>query len=48
MMRALEATGADATLTEYPGLGHNACFRAFFEEGLWSWLFAQRRSRSPL
>lgn len=44
MIGALEATGADATLTEYQGFGHNACFRAFFEEGLWPWLFAQRRS----
>lgn len=44
MIRALEATGADATLTEYEGVGHDACFRAFYEEGLWPWLFAQRRS----
>lgn len=43
MVSALEATGADATLTEYQGLGHDACFPAFFEESLWSWLFAQHR-----
>jgi predicted peptidase len=43
--RAMEAAGADARLTEYPGFGHDACAWAFFEEDLWPWLFAQRRSR---
>lgn len=44
MVRALEATGGNARLTEYPGFGHNACDWAFSEEDLWPWLFAQRRS----
>jgi predicted peptidase len=45
MMRAFEASGADAILKEYPGFGHDACGWAFHEETLWPWLFAQRRSR---
>lgn len=33
-IEALKAAGADALLTVYPGLGHNACGKAFFEEEL--------------
>jgi len=45
MQRALSAAGVDAALKEYPGLGHEACGRAYLEEDLWPWLFSQQRPR---
>lgn len=34
----------DAKLTEYEGVGHNAWSRAYADEEMWTWLFAQHRS----
>lgn len=45
MERALRGVGADVALKEYPGLGHEACGRAYLEEDLWPWLFSQERPR---
>ncbi|HEX9163129.1 MAG TPA: alpha/beta hydrolase-fold protein [Thermoanaerobaculia bacterium] len=42
----LQKAGAkDAHYTEYPGVGHNAWDKAYFEPSIWQWLFAQRRRR---
>jgi predicted peptidase len=47
MIAALRAAGApDAHYTEYHGVGHNSWDRAYREAGLWTWLFAQKRSTS--
>ncbi len=45
MVAALEAAGASPRYTEYPEVGHDAWVPAYREEGLFAWLFAQRRSR---
>jgi predicted peptidase len=42
MHAALRAAGADVRYTEYEDVAHNAWTRAYAEEALWSWLFAQR------
>lgn len=47
MVAALEAAGARPRYTEYPGVGHDSWVPAYREEGLYEWLFAQRRSESP-
>ena len=44
MVAALTAAGAEPRYTEYPGVGHNSWIPAYREEGLYEWLFAQRRS----
>ena len=44
MVEALEAAGARPRYTEYPGVRHNSWIPAYREEGLYEWLFAQRRS----
>ena len=43
MHEALGAAGADVRYTEYEGVGHDSWDRAYGEETLWRWLFAQRR-----
>ena len=45
MVEALEAAGASPRYTEYPGVGHDSWVPAYREEGLYEWLFAQRRRR---
>ena len=40
---ALKNAGAPVRYTEYPAVGHNAWDRAYSEETLWPWLFAQGR-----
>ena len=44
MVAALEAAGAQPKYTEYPGVGHDSWVAAYREEGLYEWLFSQRRS----
>lgn len=44
MVAALEKAGGEPKYTEYPGVGHNSWTRAYGEEDLWTWLFAQRRT----
>jgi predicted peptidase len=44
MVAALEAAGAAPRYTEYPGVAHNSWVPAYREEGLYEWLFSQRRS----
>lgn len=49
MHDALQAEGArDVHYTEYPGVGHNAWDKAYGDEAMWKWLFAQfqRKPRS--
>jgi predicted peptidase len=41
---AFQAAGGKTHYTEYPGVGHGGCERAFAESTLWSWLFAQSRA----
>lgn len=43
MAAALKAAGANVHYTEYPGVGHNAWDRAYGDESMWKWLFAQTR-----
>ena len=45
MAEALRREGADVHYTEYAGVGHGSWDRAYAEEELWRWLFAQRRKR---
>lgn len=40
---ALRAAGADARLTLYPGVGHDAWKQAYATPELWTWALAQRR-----
>lgn len=40
MIEAFKVAGADASLTLYPGVGHNAWDYVFKEEGLLPWLFS--------
>ncbi len=47
MVAALETAGARPRYTEYPGVGHDSWVPAYREEGLYEWLFRQRRSDSP-
>ena len=44
MIEALKKAGGEPKYTEYPGVGHNSWTRAYGEEELWTWLFAQRRT----
>ncbi|HXC63075.1 MAG TPA: prolyl oligopeptidase family serine peptidase, partial [bacterium] len=45
MVDALKALGADARLTIYPELQHDAWTTAYNDEDLWQWLFKQQRGR---
>lgn len=42
LVDALEAAGGSPHYTEYADLGHGAWDRAYEDENLWKWLFAQR------
>lgn len=39
-----QADGENAKLTIYPGVAHNSWDRAYSDEAMWDWLFAQTRS----
>lgn len=43
MDKAIRAAGGDVRYTEYPGVGHNSWLNAYWEDELWTWMFAQRR-----
>jgi predicted peptidase len=45
MIKLLKEMGADAKLTMYAGVGHNAWSRAYREPGLWEWMLRQRRGK---
>jgi predicted peptidase len=38
--------GTMATITIYPGVGHDSWTQAYEDEALWEWLFAQRRAQT--
>ncbi len=42
MVAALRALSGNVKYTEYEGVAHNSWDRAYAEEDLWRWLFAQR------
>ncbi len=44
LVRALQGAGADATLTVYPGVGHDSWTRTYSDPSVYAWLFAQRRA----
>jgi predicted esterase len=44
MVDALKALGADARLTIYPELQHDAWTTAYNDEALWAWMFKQRHA----
>jgi len=43
MKDALQACGADVTLTVYPNVGHNSWTRTYENEEVYDWLLAQRK-----
>jgi predicted peptidase len=43
MADALRAAGIDAIYTELPGVGHDSWRQAYGSEGVFSWMFRQRR-----
>ena len=45
MVNALKAAGSGVKYTEYPSAGHEIWDRAYSEDGLIDWLFAQRKRR---
>jgi predicted peptidase len=45
MIKLLKEMGADAKLTMYVGVAHNAWSRAYREPGLWEWMVKQKRWR---
>ena len=45
MVKALRAVGSNVNYTEYRFSGHSIWDRAYFEDGLIDWLFAQRKQR---
>jgi len=45
MVKALRAVGSNVKYTEYRFSGHSIWDRAYFEDGLIDWLFAQRKQR---
>ena len=45
MMRALQEAGSKAKLTVYPNVGHNSWARAYAEDDLYAWMFAQRQGQ---
>jgi predicted peptidase len=44
LAHAINLMGGEAEYIEYRDAGHGSNLRAFTNDGLWSWLFAQRRS----
>ncbi len=44
MVAAVKAAGGDATLTLYPGVGHNSWDKAYGESGLWEWLLKHTKN----
>jgi len=45
LVDAMRAAGSSPRYTEYADLGHGAWDRAYGDEELWKWLFAQRLSK---
>lgn len=43
MNAAIRAAGGNIQYTEYPGVGHNSWLNAYWEQGLWDWMFDQKR-----
>lgn len=43
MARAAQRAGADVRLTIYPDVHHEAWERAYADDAMWAWLFAQAR-----
>ena len=48
MVRALREAGGHAKLTVYPNVGHNSWARAYAEDDLYAWMFAQRQGEPEL
>ena len=46
LVDAMRAAGSWPLYTEYPDVGHGAWDRAYADEALWTWLFAQRLTRA--
>jgi predicted peptidase len=47
MLDAIRAAGGDATLTAYPGVGHDAWTKAYATPELYTWLLERRTSGGP-
>jgi predicted peptidase len=47
MINAIRDAGGDPHLTILPSAGHSICRKVCELAGLWEWLFAQRRLKSP-
>ena len=46
LVAAMKAAGSSPRYTEYADLGHGAWDRAYGDEELWQWLFAQRLTKA--
>ena len=46
LVAAMKAAGSSPRYTEYADLGHGAWDRAYGDEDLWQWLFAQRLTKA--
>ena len=48
IVQALREAGGKAKLTVYPNVGHNSWARAYAEDDLYAWMFAQRQGQPEL
>ena len=46
MIEALKKAGAEPKFTEYEGVGHNSWEKAYGDDAMWEWLFAQKRKKT--
>ena len=45
MVKAVTDAGGDVKFTVYEDVGHNSWDKAYGDEKMWAWLFAQKRDR---
>ena len=43
MVEAIKQAGGHPKYTEFPGVGHMSCDRAYATEELWTWLAGQKK-----
>jgi acetyl esterase/lipase len=46
LVDSLRAAGGSPRYTEYPDVNHGAWDKAYGDQALWTWLFAQRLART--
>jgi predicted peptidase len=45
MIEALKKAGVEPTYTEYAGVPHNSWDKAYAEDKMWEWMFAQKKAK---